>query len=225
MKIKFITLTLFLFFQISAMTQTKSQLIYFGDPMCSWCYGFSPEISETLDSLSERVDFKLVMGGLRPYNTETMADLGDFLKGHWEEVGQRSGQPFSYDILKDTSFVYDTEPACRAVVLMRKLQPESEFEFFKKIQQSFYKKNKNTNQTATYSELAATYGLDKDDFAQQFESDEIKESVKADFNYSQQVGVRSFPTVVLQVGEQYYLIAQGYVEAKQMIEKIRGIVR
>ena len=225
MKIKSIFIILFLILQNHVMAQTKPLLVYFGDPMCSWCYGFSPEMIEAKDSLSESIDFQMVMGGLRPYNTETMADLGDFLKDHWNEVHERSGQPFSYDILKDTSFVYDTEPACRAVVLMRTLQPESELDFFKKIQHSFYEKNNNTNLTATYSELAATYGLDKDEFAKQFESDEMKEKVKADFTYSQQVGVRSFPTVVLQVGDQYYLVAQGYVKAETIIEKCRGIIK
>jgi len=206
------------------MAQSKAKLIYIGDPMCSWCYGFSPEMSEALESLSESVDFQLVMGGLRPYNTETMADLGDFLKGHWEEVNKRSGQPFSYDILKDKTFVYDTEPACRAVVLMRKLKPEAEFDFFKKVQTAFYHKNKNTNLTETFAELAKEYGLDKKEFAKKFESDEWKEKVKKDFSYAQSIGVRSYPTLVLQNGDDVYLIAQGYVEAETIIEKCEKIL-
>lgn len=213
-----------LFFQNFTMAQSKAKLIYFGDPMCSWCYGFSPEISKALDSLSSDVDFQLVMGGLRPYNTETMADLGNFLKHHWEDVNQRSGQPFSYDILDDKTFVYDTEPACRAVVLMRSLQPESEFDFFKKIQSQFYEKNKNTNLAQTYADLAKSYGLDEKDFLQKFESKEFKEKVKQDFTYSQNVGVRSFPTLVLQNGNDLYLIAQGYVTAETVVEKCRRIL-
>jgi len=192
--------------------------------MCSWCYGFSPEMSEALDSLSETVDFQLVMGGLRPYNTETMADLGDFLQHHWEDVNKRSGQPFSYEILKNKTFVYDTEPACRAVVLMRELKPEVEFEFFKKVQTRFYKDNKNTGLTETYAELAKEFGLDKTDFAKKFESKELKEKVKKDFTYSQSVGVRSFPTLVLQNGDDLYLIAQGYVEAEKIIKKCEKVL-
>lgn len=221
---KIFILFFFLTLQNIAMSQTKPKLIYFGDPMCSWCYGFSPEITKAVDSLSQDIDFQLIMGGLRPYNTETMTDLGDFLKGHWEEVGHRSGQPFSYDILKDTTFVYDTEPACRAVVLMRSLQPESEFSFFKKIQTSFYHKNKNTNLTATYAELATEFGLDKKEFAKQFESNEMKLKVKEDFLYSQQVGVRGFPTIVFQIEDQFYMIANGYVKAEQIIEKCKTIL-
>ena len=220
----FFLIFLLLLFQNTSMAQSKAKLIYFGDPMCSWCYGFSPEISEALDSLSEVVDFQLVMGGLRPYNTETMADLGDFLKHHWEDVNKRSGQPFSYGILEDKSFVYDTEPACRAVVLMRELNPSVEFNFFKMIQSQFYKENKNTNLTETYAELTEELGMDKVDFAKKFESEKAKEKVKEDFTFSQEIGVRSFPTVVMQKGNDYHLIAQGYVEAEEIIEKCEKIL-
>ena len=46
-------------------------LIYFSDPMCSWCYGFGPELSKLVE---RRPDLKLspVMGGLRPYNRAPM---------------------------------------------------------------------------------------------------------------------------------------------------------
>lgn len=225
MRSAFNVLLLLLIFQNTSMSQSKAQLIYFGDPMCSWCYGFSPQISAALDSLSEDIDFQLVMGGLRPYNTETMVDLGDFLQHHWEDVNKRSGQPFSYEILKDKTFVYDTEPACRAVVLMRALKPESEFDFFKKIQIQFYLKNKNTNLTETFAELAKEFGIDQKEFAKKFESEEFKEKIKEDFTYSQKIGVRSFPTVVLKNGDDLYLIAQGYVEAETIIEKCEKILQ
>ena len=207
------------------MAQDKPQLIYFGDPMCSWCYGFSPEFSTALDSLESTVDFQIIMGGLRPYNTKTMTDLGDFLKEHWQHVEERSGQPFSYEILNDDSFVYDTEPACRAVVVMKKLQPNSTLSFFKKIQHSFYKKNKNTNSVETYLELIEEFGIEKEIFKKEFESDEMKEAVKKEFTYSSEIGVRGFPTVVLQKGDKFYLISNGYTSSENIIEHCRKILK
>jgi putative protein-disulfide isomerase len=56
-------------------------IIYVGDPMCSWCYGFAPEITELKEKLTD-YEFKLVLGGLRPGGTETNADLGEFLAHH-----------------------------------------------------------------------------------------------------------------------------------------------
>ena len=207
------------------MAQDKPQLIYFGDPMCSWCYGFSPEISAAVDSLGATVDFQMIMGGLRPYNTQTMTDLGDFLKDHWKEVGERSGQPFGYEILKDETFVYDTEPACRAVVVMKKLQPESTLAFFKKIQHSFYKENKNTNSVETYLELVEEFGIEKEIFQKEFESDEMKAAVKSEFTYSSEIGVRGFPTLVLQKGDKYFLLTNGYTTADNIIEKCREMLK
>ena len=48
-----------------------THLIYIADPMCSWCYGFGPELTSLLDTLPDaRLD--IVLGGLRAYNTEVM---------------------------------------------------------------------------------------------------------------------------------------------------------
>ncbi len=200
----------------SLMSQTKARLIYVADPMCSWCYGFANELSAALLDLEDKVEFQLVMGGLRPYNTETMQDLGEFLKGHWQHVEERSGRPFNYEILKDKSFVYDTEPPSRAVLVMRKLNPEKEFGFFKAIQTAFYAENKNTNEVETYLELAEQFSVDREKFKTLFDSEEMKSAVKKDFEFAAALGVRGFPTIILQNGDQYFLISNGYTTAKNI---------
>jgi putative protein-disulfide isomerase len=203
------------------MAQNNNRLIYFADPMCSWCYGFSPELTQVLDQLDDSTGFSIVLGGLRPYGTETMAQLGDFLQEHWQEVNERSEQIFNYDILKEDAFVYDTEPACRAVVLMRQLQPDRAFDFFKAVQKAFYQENKNTNRTETYVELAKDFGIEPNTFRTAFESEDIKTLVKKDFTQSAQLGIRGFPTLVLQQGENYYLISNGYMTAEQVADRIK----
>ena len=112
------------------MNQTKLNIIYFADPMCSTCYGFSPTISKILNDLEGFVDIQMIMGGLRPFNTETMKELSAFLQKEWQKVQQLSGQYFKYDLLADHSFVYDTEPACRAVITMRRVAPDFTHPYF-----------------------------------------------------------------------------------------------
>ncbi len=206
------------------MAQTENKLIYVGDPMCSWCYGFSPEFSAAYTQLKDQVSLQMIMGGLRPYNTETMADLGEFLREHWQDVSERSGQPFNYEILSDVNFVYDTEPPSRAVLVVRRLQPESELAFFKAIQSAFYRDNHSTHELATYQKLAQGFGIDPDDFARLYQSDELKDATREDFQAAARLGVRSFPTVVLQKGEEYFLIAQGYLPAEQVVQKVEQVL-
>ena len=45
------------------------RLIYIADPMCSWCYGFGPELSKLLARHPDAT-VDVVMGGLRPFNTQ-----------------------------------------------------------------------------------------------------------------------------------------------------------
>lgn len=197
----------------------NNALIYIGDAMCSWCHGIAPELTKLKDNHPE-LEFRLVMGGLRPYNTEKAIDMADFLKSHWVEIEERTGQPFKHDILKDPDFIYDTEPASRAVVVARKMNPEIEFEFFKAVQEAFYRDNKNTNEVSTYLELAADFDLDVDAYEHFFNSSEIKEFTRADFQLSQQMGIKGFPSLVLKKGEQFSLIANGY----QTAENIEAII-
>ncbi len=204
------------------MKPEKTTLIYFGDPMCSWCYGFAPELKQAVKEFKNQINFKLVMGGLRPYNTQTIDQLSDFLKHHWEQVAETSGQVFNYNLLQDSSFVYDTEPPARAVVTLRHLQPALEYDFYELIQTSFYAKNLNTNKLESYLDLVGMLNISGDDFQEMFESDEMKQAVKEDFRYSSQVGVRGFPTLVLSTENKLQLISNGYTKGNLLIERINS---
>ena len=202
-----------------SVQEKPTRLIYVGDPMCSWCYGFAPELDEIQKSYPD-LEFKVILGGLRPYGTETMSDLNGFLEHHWEDVAKASGQPFSYEILKDAEFIYDTEPASRAVVVARCMNADIEFEFFKAVQHAFYAENENTTELKTFLGIAKSFDLDENMFAALYESSEVINEVKADFQMSQKMGIRGFPALVLQDNEGYTLISKGYMKAKYINEMI-----
>ena len=48
------------------------RLVYFADPMCSWCYGFAPVVSVLAERFEERMPLQVVMGGLRAGNAAPM---------------------------------------------------------------------------------------------------------------------------------------------------------
>jgi len=208
--------------QLSLMSQDKATLIYIGDPMCSWCYGFAPELDKAIETLEDEVDVKIVLGGLRPYNKQTMKDLQSFLTEHWEHVHEASDQPFSYDILESETIAYDTEPPSRAVLVVRQLAPEQQLAFFKAIQTAFYKDNKNTMSLDTYLAIAKKMGIDQEAFAKLYEQEDIKQATRDDFAEAGEMGIRGFPSMVLQHGEQYYLISNGYTKAEKIVEAVRG---
>jgi len=202
----------------------KATIIYVGDPMCSWCYGFSPEIKKVKDHFDDQLDFELVMGGLRPYNTETMTDLKSFLTGHWQDVHNASGQPFSYAILDRPDLVYDTEPPCRAVVTVRRLSPDNEMAFFSKIQSAFYEHYFYMGDSRSYHSVLKELGISVEDFDGLFSSDKMKESVRVDFQRAANLGVSGFPTVLIQNDDKVTRVSSGYTQAESLISKIESII-
>lgn len=202
--------------------QNKPQLIYVGDAMCSWCYGFAPEITKVKAHFENTLDFKLINGGLRPYNTDSIVSLAYFLEMHWKEVSRKSGQKFNYEILKNTDFIYDTEPASRAVVVCRNLKPEKEFEFFKATQDLFYFQNKETNKAESYKTLVEDFGIDYSTFENQFNSAELKQQTKKDFEAAASIGVSGFPSVILFHNNKYVVISNGYSKAETIISTIQN---
>jgi len=201
-----------------------STLIYIGDPMCSWCYGFAPEISEIKEAYPQ-YDFKVILCCLRPGGTETNKDLGSFLDHHWKEVEKRTWQKFNYDILKDDSLVYDTEPSSRAVVVARKMKPEIELHFFKAVQLAFYFEGKDMRDVESFVEIAKKFDLDESQYRELFESEEIKYETKTDYQLSSEMGIKGFPSMVFKHAGQFFLISNGYREAKDLKETIESILK
>ena len=60
------------------------EVIYVGDPMCSWCWGISPALYQLEQAArANGIPYRIVMGGLRPDNSEQWTeDFKKFLAHH-----------------------------------------------------------------------------------------------------------------------------------------------
>ncbi len=94
--------------------------LYVADPLCSWCYGFAPVMDQLAAHFAGRLGVRVIMGGLRAGNTKAMrAEDKAYIKDAWTRVAAASGQKFDHAFFDREGFIYDTEPACRAVVTVR----------------------------------------------------------------------------------------------------------
>lgn len=208
----------------NSLSAQKDSLIYVGDPMCSWCYGFGPELEKVVRTFPD-LELRIITGGLRADGQERMADLRDFLKGHWQEIAAITGLPFTYAILDNEELYYNTEPACRAVVTVRNLKPAKSLEFFRMLQSSFYHENKNPVSPETFAALAEKSGIDKSKFLEAFHSREVMQETRQDFAAAQSLGIRGFPSLLLKMGDKIHLLSNGYRNADAICEKIREIMK
>ncbi|ARS34923.1 DsbA family protein [Pontibacter actiniarum] len=186
-------------------------LIYVMDPMCSWCYGFAPVIKQLVAEEQGKLQFKLVMGGLRPGTERPLEQqMKESIKHHWQDVEKITEQPFDYSFFDRDDFVYDTEPGCRAVVTMRYLMPEKEFDMAEAVQSAFYAKNNDVTKPEVLASIAATFGVEEDAFLEQFVSQEMKEKTQQDFTIARHLQATAFPSLYLLNGTSIHLISRGY---------------
>jgi putative protein-disulfide isomerase len=200
----------------------RPRLIYFADTMCSWCYGFAPEMNRVLLEMGEEVDLVLQSGGLRPFNTEVLTDeMKPRFRGYRQAVADATGLLFDDAFFKRDGFIMDTEPASRAVVTMRNLSPQAAYPFMHQIQRAFFARNEDIRDADVLSAHAEAFEVPGEEFAAAFASDEMKEATRQDFALAQRFQVTGFPTLVLLKGRAGYHITVGYAKAEVVIENLR----
>jgi putative protein-disulfide isomerase len=206
--------------QITTDKET-STIWYFGDPMCSWCWGISEEISSLVAHYKGRLKFEMVMGGLRPDGGDEWNDeFKEFLRKHWNHVNRSSGQAFSYDILKTDHFDYNTEPPSRAVVVIKIMYPEKAFDFLKKVSRKFYVGNQDPGEDIFYKSICEEMDIDYSVFLALYQSQKFKSETFNEFRSAKDYGVQGFPTILFEHKKRFTVITRGYNSADRMIERI-----
>ncbi|WP_228761121.1 DsbA family protein, partial [Pseudomonas paraeruginosa] len=123
---------------------------------------------------------------------------------------QATGQPFRFDDALPDGFVYDTEPACRALVAARSLDEACAWPLVKAIQQAFYAEGLDVTRAAVLTDLAEAVGIPRIEFAAAFDSGEAHDATAADFAWVQDLGIAGFPTLLAERDGQLALLTNGY---------------
>lgn len=200
---------------------SEKTLWYIADPMCSWCWGFSPVIEGIRNEYSVLVKVELLLGGLRPGTKEPMpSSQREEILHHWHSVQRVTGQPFQFEGAMPEGFIYDTEPASRALLAVSEIAPDLTFPFLKTVQTAFYVEQQNVTSPEVLARLAARVGLDPQRFSQVFESDSVKKLTLTQFDKARQWGVHGFPTVIGQSGADYVLLTNGYCSFEELRRKL-----
>jgi putative protein-disulfide isomerase len=152
------------------------------------------------------------MGGLRAGNTTAMRPEDKaYIREAWTRVGAASGQAFDFTFFDRETFVYDTEPACRAVVTARRLLPKLALPFLARVSQAFYAENRDMTSSEEIAAVAEEAGFDRQAFHEAFLAADTRNETFRDFLAAQELGIRGFPTLVAgSEAKGYALVTNGF---------------
>ena len=210
--------------------------IYIADPMCSWCYGFGPELQALLKETPD-ASLEIIVGGLRAYNQEIMGESQrTTIRGHWQHVAEASGLPFSDVGMTQPGFKYDTEPACRAVVAAKTIADhftgQELLGIFHAIQHAFYAEGLDVTQPVILAQTVVSAlnkidghnAFDIDSFIETFMSPQCMSDTRAEFEQCQRWGVSGYPALLIVHQESLHRIAAGYTKTAQLRAAITQVL-
>ena len=209
------------------------KLIFAGDPMCSWCYGFGQEL-DALMALHPELPLQILVGGVRAGATDLLDDAGkQFRLTHWARVEEASGLPFNRDaFLARRNFVYDTEPVCRAVVAAQRLAPAADqLAVFRALQRAFYVDGLDTTDGEVLAGVAVAelarqgVALPASAFRAGWDDPATIAATAGQFAQVRAMGIRSFPALLLEVDGGVVEISPGYAPAARLDSQLQAALR
>lgn len=207
------------------------ELLYIQDPLCGWCYGMSPVIRRVQQEFAGRVDVSVLCGGMvKDDDMEPISDTWEYLEQSLEEVERITGVRFgaAFKALGEAGeYRYDSEPPSRAIASFRHItqDPARTVAFAHAVQVALFRDGQDLNDPATYHALLAPFGVEVTEFQRRFAAPETARATQQEFAAVARIGVQGFPTSVVQLGEQGYVLARGYQPYEQLRQGLEQLLQ
>lgn len=203
------------------MKQNK-ELIFVVDPMCSWCWGFTPVIEKMQRDHADAYTFSLVVGGLRTKGQMTWdATSKNYLKNHWKSVQEYTDVTFNYDLFEKQEFDYDTYPACKAIVTMRELYGMGKsFELLHQLHSAFYVSSEDITDRDVILVHIKKMGVEEEAFMRFYGSERAEMLMQHDFAKARSMGANAFPSVVIIDEDGHMICEKGYRSYDELLRRI-----
>lgn len=200
------------------------QLLYVMDPMCSWCWAFSPTIQAIKKQFPE-LTIQYVMGGLAADSDSTMPlEQQKTIQSIWHQIETKTGTQFNYDFWTQCTPRRSTWRACRAIIVAEQLQPGSASTMAQAVQQAYYLEAKNPSDSSVLTALATSIGIDATEFAIQLDAENTHQQLKQHMMISQQLDVSGFPALRAVKDQQAIRVSDGYCSSEEVIKRLQEII-
>jgi len=189
----------------------NATLHYLYDPLCGWCYGAEP-LAKAAESVVG-LNLQLHAGALWPEPTQLPENMRLYIQQADARIAQTSGQPFGEPYLRklllDPKLVLDSRPVVAAVLAAQQLDPAKTLPMLRGIQHAHYAQGRHVVQEATLVDIAKSVGLDAAAFEVALRSVPVDRHIADTREFMTNNGAQGFPTLVIQVGEDWLGVPHG----------------
>lgn len=171
----------------------RVRLTYAFDAYCGWCYGFGPALHEFAQANAERIQLRVLSGGLFTNGLPIAA------YPHIPEANNRISRltgvtfgPRYLRVLAEGRTVMDSADAATGLVALG-----HGLDAAAALQRAWYVDGRSLSDPRVYRDLAAQLGRDPDAVAAAYADPATRASALADFREVRRLGVQGYPTLLL----------------------------
>lgn len=179
---------------------SQPMIVYVMDAYCGWCWGFADRLGEFEAANRHRIAFTAISGGLfvgpRAQAIASFPHIPDANARITQVTGAVFGDAYNR-LLKDGSLVLNSDHAGAGLAVLRAHAPERAVYWAHAMQEAFYIHGASLSDPATIAAIAKDNGLDADAVMRDLESGAGAKMAQADFALARQLGVTSYPTLLL----------------------------
>jgi putative protein-disulfide isomerase len=181
---------------------SDATLHYIHDPFCGWCYGAAPLVKAARAVMPVRAHGGGMMAGAR--RQRVSAQLRDYVLPHDRRIAQLTGQCFgdayADGLLRDTSAVFDSEPAIAAVLAADEVAGRG-LDLLARLQEAHYVEGLRIADESVLVEQASALGIDAGAFTEALHrvlASEVQAHIASTRELMARTGAQGFPTFLLE---------------------------
>lgn len=205
-------------------------LVYGFDPICGWCFGFRSTLAQLRRALKGRVAWRIACGGLvtgervRPIG-ETREYLLQGMQRVEAVTDARFGAGFKTGLLAQGTWVSTSEPGCRAVLLVQRLEGAAlALDFGAELSRAFYVDGRPTDDVDSLRAVAKAVGVGGERLLEAWNAPGAEHATYEAFRQARAEGVVSYPSLFLQTAEGLKPLASGASTPDAMLALVERVL-
>jgi putative protein-disulfide isomerase len=202
---------------------SEKKLLYIYDPLCGWCYGFSPVIQQLYDATKRRARWEILAGGM--VVGERIGPIGrisEFIRHFLPRVegttGVHFGEAFTTEILDPGTLVLSSVEPSRALQAIKTLAPDRALAFASRLQRALYDEGRDVTNMGVLGDVAESVRVIG--FELEYMKTETYDKTFEEFRRVSQMGITGFPTLVGVEGDETRVFSRGWTPFDRVFEGV-----
>lgn len=211
-------------------SEEKPMLYYVYDPLCGWCYGFSPVIQKVQKEYQTQLSIRVISGGMvRESRVAPLSTIAPYIQGAYKDVEKLSGVKFGAPYL-DVLFgkgdrIMDSHPPSIIHTYLSEQFPERSTEISSCIQNLIYQDGLDPSSSTFRHALADRLKTDVKALESAFKSGEFDQKTKEGYLLCEKLGITGYPAVVMYKNNTWYLVSKGWTDFESISGTIHSILQ